>query len=72
MALKLSNYNKPSHPTWRMIGNFCIYAIPLYNTAILASPIDPAIKGWLGLAFDIISITIKGISQLTVDPNFKS
>ena len=71
MKLKLSNYNKKSNPKWRMIGNFCIYAIPLYTTALVASPIDPVIRGYIEMGLTILSVTIKGISQLTIDPNFK-
>jgi hypothetical protein len=69
--LKLSNYNKPSNPKWRKIGDIAIVAIPIYTSIILTLPgLDPNTVTWVNAIGNSILATIKLIGQFTLDPNY--
>jgi hypothetical protein len=70
MNLKLSNYNKPSHKTYRLIGDIALFAIPIYIPIIMSLPISDLIKSWIVASLSFISGTIKIISKFTLDENY--
>lgn len=67
MKLKLSNYNKPSNKTFKLIGDILIYAIPVYIPIIMSSPISETYKSWIIAIMTTISSTVKLISKFTTD-----
>jgi hypothetical protein len=70
MELKLSNYNKPSNKTYRLIGDIALFAIPIYIPIIMSLPISDLIKSWIVASLSFISGTIKIISKFTLDENY--
>lgn len=70
MIFKLSNYNKPSHKTFKLIADICIYAIPVYIPIINSFPLSDNTKLWIVNGLTILSATIKLISKFTTDSNY--
>ena len=69
MQLKVENLNKPSNKKFKLIADFLLYTLPLYQGAIIALPISDTIKMWIGFGVTMITVTIKGLSKFTVDEN---
>jgi hypothetical protein len=70
MTLKLSNYNKPSNPKWALVGNICLYAIPLYIPILLSLPLTDNGKLWVNAISSMVLATVKIISKFTSDSNY--
>jgi predicted phosphoadenosine phosphosulfate sulfurtransferase len=64
-AIKFSNLNKPSNKKWKAIADFFLYSLPLYLTAIMASPINENVKLWATFGISIVVVTLKGFSKFT-------
>jgi hypothetical protein len=71
MNISLNNYNKPSHPLFKSIGDVCLFAIPLYISILTTLPISDTIKLWIMTGLSFVLATIKIISKFTIDPNYK-
>jgi len=71
MKLKLSNYNKPSHPLFKRIGDICLVAIPLYSSILTTLPINDNSKLWILAGLSSALATVKIITKFTLDPNYK-
>jgi len=71
MKLKLSNYNKPSDPKWKTIGDICLFAIPIYSGIFASLPIPDPYKIYILAGMDTILGTVKIITKFTIDKNFK-
>jgi len=67
MEFKLSNYNKPSHKTFKLIADISIYAIPIYLPIIMTLPVSDNTKLWINTGLSFLSATIKIISKFTAD-----
>ena len=65
MALKISNFNKPSEPKFKKIADTLLYSLPLYLAAIMAAPIEEPIKLWVNFGITMVIITVKTISKFT-------
>lgn len=65
MNFKLDNYNKPSNKKWKLVGDICLTAIPVYIPIILALPINEEIKLLVNSLCAFILATIKIISNFT-------
>jgi len=70
MNLKLSNYNKPSHPLFKKIGDVCLVAIPSYSLILTTLPINDNIKLWILAGLSSALATVKIISKFTLDPSY--
>jgi hypothetical protein len=70
MKLKLSNYKKKSDPKWHLIGDICLYSIPLYIAILTPLPLGDNLKLWLIGVLSFVLTTVKIITKYTVDPNF--
>jgi hypothetical protein len=71
MNLSLNNYNKPSHPLFKRIGDICLFAIPLYTPIILSLPMTGTIKLMVTIIISTLLATVKIISKFSIDPNYK-
>ena len=71
MNLKLSNYNKPSHPLFKRIGDICLVAIPIYAPVILSLPLTGDTKAWIVAVVGGLLATVKFVSKFSIDPNYK-
>jgi hypothetical protein len=67
MALSLDNFNKPSNRKWKAVADVILYTLPLYLGAVMALPISDTWKLWVNFGVTIVTITIKGISKLTLE-----
>jgi len=70
MNLNFCNYNKPSQPIYRKIGDICLFAIPLYTPIILSLPITDNVKLIVTAITSIVLATVKIISKFSVDSNY--
>ena len=70
MNLKFSNYNKPSQPLYRNIGDMCLFAIPLYLSILAPLPIDNILKLWIGGGLGFMLATVKIITKFTIDSTY--
>ena len=64
-AISIDNLDKPSNKKWKAIADFFLYTLPLYLTAIMAIPIDESLKLWIGFAFSMVTVTLKGFTKFT-------
>jgi hypothetical protein len=68
MYFKTSNLGKPSNKRFKMIADFFLYSLPLYQTALVALPataISEDKKMWIGFIFTMVVVTLKGLSKFT-------
>lgn len=70
MNINLNNYNKPSHPLFKKIGDICLFAIPLYITTLTTLPIPDKNKVLMLTVLSILLATIKIVTKFTLDPNY--
>jgi hypothetical protein len=71
MNISLNNYNKPSHPLFKRIGDICLVAIPIYAPVILSLPLTGNTKAWVVSIAGGLLATVKLVSKFTVDPSYK-
>jgi hypothetical protein len=71
MNISLNNYNKPSHPLFKRIGDICLFAIPLYSSTLITLPIPDKTKVLVLTILSILLATIKIVTKFTIDPNYK-
>jgi hypothetical protein len=69
--LSFSNYNKPSNPLFKRIGDICLFTIPLYIPILTSIPILENTKLWIIGILSIVLATVKIISKFSLNPNFK-
>lgn len=67
MTLSIDNISKPSNKKMKAVADFVLYTLPLYLTAIMATPLSDDIKLWANFAITIVTVTVKGLSKLTAD-----
>ena len=65
--IKITNWRKKTPIKWRRLGDVTIYSLPLLLAAIMASPLNPEIKGWLNFGITVISIGLKAFTKLTAE-----
>lgn len=65
MKLKISNLRKPSNLYYKRIADVFLYTLPLYQGAIMASPLTEKQKLWYGFILTMIIVTLKGLTKFT-------
>jgi hypothetical protein len=71
MNLKFSNYGKPSDPMFKKIGDYCLFAIPLYLPLLASLPLNDNLKLWIGGILGFVLATVKIISKFSINSNFQ-
>ena len=71
MQLKISNLKKPSNLSYKRIADVLLYTLPLYQVAIVASPLTDNAKLWYGFILTMIVVTLKGITKFTAEESNK-
>ena len=70
MDLKLSNVNKPSNKSFKLISDVALYTLPLYSGAIMVlSAKHPEFALWFNFITSVIVVTLKGITKFTAEPD---
>jgi len=67
MNLQINNWTKPSNKKWKLIGDICIYSLPLFLTAVMAAPISEDWKLWINFLLSVILVGAKTISKFTAE-----
>ncbi len=67
MKKLISNYQKPTPPVWRKIGDFSLLAIPIIEAQFAFIPAE--INPWVKWSITTIFILIKVYSNTKVDHN---
>jgi hypothetical protein len=70
MRLKFKNYDLPSSPIWKKIGDICLFTIPVYIPILLSLPLKDVQKMWIVGVLNMLLATIKIITKFTVDENY--
>ena len=70
--IAISNYYKRTPKKWKLIGDICLFAIPILETPILALPISDDIKAWiapiLALILGLAKIITKFLGSEPIEP----
>jgi len=68
MALKLSNYSKPTNKRWKMVSKFLSRSLPLYIGAVAIGPLSDEHKILLTFILSLAVATVSGLSEFTEEP----
>lgn len=68
-GLSKSNWNQPSDKKLKLIADIALYSLPLYLSAIMASPMRETTKAWINFAITIMIISFKVFTKFSKDDN---
>lgn len=63
MTFKTENLSKQTPKLWKRIGDVAIYTLPMWQAAVIASPLSADARMWIGFGIALLLPAIKGITK---------
>lgn len=67
MILSVDNLSKNSNKKAKKIADILLYLLPIYLSALMATPLNDSIKLWATFIVTIITVTLKALTKFTSD-----
>jgi hypothetical protein len=67
MGLSFDNLSKPSNKNYKKWADLALYLLPVYLSALIATPLNDTVKLWATFIVTVITVTIKGLTKFTTD-----
>lgn len=64
MSFKIDNWKKPTPCKIKLIGDMCVYTLPMWQGLIVGSPFSDNTKLWLNFIIGAMLIIAKAITKL--------
>lgn len=64
MSFGLRNWKKQTPLRIKLVGDMCVYSLPLWQALVMSSPFSETVKLWINFIFGAFLILAKMVTKL--------